>query len=115
MSYEEFRRIAGADNRIGIDEFVAYEIQKNPYKNPYDVTKEATEKFRLIDRDHSGRIEYNEFVDAIHRLYNGHYHGHTYALSHHIHGLHNHHAPSHQSHSHYHHQPSNHYHSHHHC
>ncbi|CAF1054201.1 unnamed protein product [Brachionus calyciflorus] len=110
MSVNEFRSIAGADNRIGIEEYVAHEIHKNPYKNPYDVRKEATEKFNLIDRDHSARIEYNEFHDATNRLHHGHYH---YPPSHPSHG-HYPHPPSHPSHGHYPHPPSYHYHGHHH-
>ena len=74
MSYDEFRNIAGADNRIGLDEFVSYEQSKYPYKDPYEVRKLVEQKFYIMDIDGNGRIDYNEFYNALMRVYESHQH-----------------------------------------
>ncbi|CAF0818393.1 unnamed protein product [Brachionus calyciflorus] len=69
MSYYNFRNVSGADNLIDYNEFSELTRQKYPYLDPISLNEIAREKFALTDRDASGRINYNEFVDANYRNY----------------------------------------------
>ena len=64
MSYNKFRYIAGIDGKINFDEYLEYTRQEYPHLDYGPVYKIAREKFALMDRNGSGRIEYHEFVDA---------------------------------------------------
>ncbi|CAF0936811.1 unnamed protein product [Brachionus calyciflorus] len=68
MNLEEFRAIAGIDNLIDLDEFIQYEKLRNPSLDEFIVRENAIEKFALIDRDNSGKINLNEFNDALKRI-----------------------------------------------
>ncbi|CAF0951566.1 unnamed protein product [Brachionus calyciflorus] len=75
MSYHTFRNIAGIDNSIDRNEYLAYYQSRHPFSSPYSNYRRANEEFNLIDRNRNGRIEYHEYADAQMRKHGGYYPG----------------------------------------